>query len=70
MQNPLIGVINTAADQMRKFGTELGLSPSSRTRLAVESAHEPKDPFEAFMSSIGASDPIATDDISEPTNTE
>ena len=64
MQNPLIGIINASADQMRKFGTELGLSPSSRTRLAVESAHEPKDPFEQFMSSIGASDPIPTDDIS------
>jgi P27 family predicted phage terminase small subunit len=36
MQNPLIGIINTAADQMRKFGAELGLSPSSRTRLSVE----------------------------------
>lgn len=36
MQNPLIGIINTAADQMRKFGAELGLSPSSRTRLAAE----------------------------------
>lgn len=36
MQNPLIGIINTAADQMRKFGAELGLSPSSRTRLSAE----------------------------------
>jgi P27 family predicted phage terminase small subunit len=35
MQNPLIGIINTAADQMRKFGVELGLSPSSRTRLSA-----------------------------------
>lgn len=70
MQNPLIGIINTAADQMRKFGSELGLSPSSRTRLAVESAHEPKDPFEAFMVGIGASDPITDDISSEPISIE
>ena len=36
MQNPLIGIINTSADQMQKFGAELGLSPSSRTRLSAE----------------------------------
>jgi P27 family predicted phage terminase small subunit len=36
IQNPLIGIINTAADQCRKFGVELGLSPASRSRLAVE----------------------------------
>jgi P27 family predicted phage terminase small subunit len=53
MQNPLIGIINTAADQMRKFGVELGLSPSSRTRLAVEPAGDQKDPFAEFMREIG-----------------
>ena len=49
MQNPLIGIINTAADQMRKFGTELGLSPSSRTRLAVE-PQKPSDDDEFAIS--------------------
>jgi P27 family predicted phage terminase small subunit len=43
MQNPLIGIINTAADQMRKFGAELGLSPSSRTRLSVEPLKQTKE---------------------------
>jgi P27 family predicted phage terminase small subunit len=70
MQNPLIGIINTAADQMRKFGTELGLSPSSRTRLAVESTRDPKDPFEEFMTSIGASDPVTDDTSNEPISIE
>jgi P27 family predicted phage terminase small subunit len=45
MQNPLIGIINTAADQMRKFGAELGLSPSSRTRLSAEPQKEIDDEF-------------------------
>ena len=70
MQNPLIGVINTAADQMRKFGAELGLSPSSRTRLSVEPAGEEKDVFAEFMTSIGASDPVTDDISSKPIDDE
>lgn len=66
MQNPLIGIINTAADQMRKLGSELGLSPSSRTRLAVEPASTQKDPFEAFMQELHDNEPI--NDVSDSTD--
>jgi P27 family predicted phage terminase small subunit len=56
IQNPLIGIINTAADQMRKLAAELGLSPSARSRLSVEPPAKPGDMFSAFMSSLGADD--------------
>jgi P27 family predicted phage terminase small subunit len=36
MQNPFVGVINTAFDQMRKFLIEFGMTPSSRSRLQVQ----------------------------------
>jgi P27 family predicted phage terminase small subunit len=43
MNHPLIGIINKAADQMHKFGAELGMSPSSRTRLSVEPQKQETD---------------------------
>lgn len=36
MQNPYVGIANTALDQMRKFLVEFGMTPSSRSRLSVE----------------------------------
>lgn len=56
IQNPLIGIINTASEQIRKLATELGLSPSARSRLHVEPASA-EDPFAAFMRDIGADAP-------------
>ena len=66
LQNPYVGVANTALDHMRKFGVEFGLTPASRTRLQVEPPDGQKDPFEAFMQEIGADSPI-TDDVSDST---
>lgn len=35
IQNPLVGVANRAMDLVRKFASELGMSPTSRTRLST-----------------------------------
>jgi P27 family predicted phage terminase small subunit len=56
IQNPYVGVANTAVDQMRKFATEFGLTPASRTRLQVNPDAAPTDTFDSFMSGIGGDD--------------
>jgi len=38
VQNPYVGIANTSLDIMRKFATEFGMTPSSRSRISVESA--------------------------------
>jgi len=65
IQNPYVSVANTALDTMRKFATEFGLTPASRTRLQVEPAGGQADPFEAFMREIGAD---ASSDITSNTD--
>jgi P27 family predicted phage terminase small subunit len=35
LQNPLVGICNTALDGMRKYLIEFGMTPSSRSRLHV-----------------------------------
>jgi P27 family predicted phage terminase small subunit len=35
VQNPLIGIRNTALQTMNRFAVELGMTPSSRTRIKV-----------------------------------
>jgi len=62
IQNPFLGVANVAMDQMRKFATEFGLTPSSRTRLSIDSAPTSADPFTEFMQSIGGAD-VETSEI-------
>lgn len=37
-KNPMVTIMNEAADRLHKFGQQFGLSPASRTRL-----HAPKD---------------------------
>jgi P27 family predicted phage terminase small subunit len=54
VQNPYVGIGNTALDTMRKFLTEFGMTPASRSRLSVEPLAPEADPFEAFMQGIGA----------------
>ena len=61
VQNPYVGVANTALDQMRKFLTEFGMTPASRSRLHVEPLAPDVDPFEAFMAGLGATE-IANDE--------
>jgi P27 family predicted phage terminase small subunit len=62
IQNPYVSVANTALDLMRKFASEFGMTPASRTRLSVEpQGGEHQDPFTAFMQGIGATDEMTND---------
>ncbi len=64
VQNPYVGIANTALDLMRRFATEFGLTPASRSRLHVETNGQPADAFEAFMAGIGATE--HPQEVSEP----
>ena len=48
--NPCLSIINSALDQMRKFLTEFGMTPSSRTRINVAKKNEDKDDAARFFS--------------------
>jgi P27 family predicted phage terminase small subunit len=49
IQNPYLGIANTAIDMMRKFLTEFGMTPSSRSRIhAAPPGGEKVDPFDAL----------------------
>ncbi len=41
--NPLIKQIDTASKQIRSFGSDLGLSPSARAKLAIKLAQDEDD---------------------------
>ncbi len=47
VKNPLVAMVRDAADQVRLFARELGLTPSSLAGVGAGSS-EP-DPFEAFL---------------------
>lgn len=47
-EHPAVHVRNRAAEQIRQFGSEFGLSPSARARI-VPARQEADDPFEAFL---------------------
>lgn len=47
-QTPWVGIANSALDLMRKFMSEFGMTPSSRSRVKVEKPKE-VDPFEEFV---------------------
>jgi P27 family predicted phage terminase small subunit len=64
IQNPYVGIANTALDNIRKFGVEFGLTPSSRSRLNVDTT-PPADSFESFMAGIGADDIVAPEEITQ-----
>jgi P27 family predicted phage terminase small subunit len=73
IQNPYVSVANTALDQMRKFLVEFGMTPSSRSRIHVETPNQDADPFAAFMATLGASDETpenAADDNEEELRAE
>jgi P27 family predicted phage terminase small subunit len=48
--NPYLSIINSALDQMRKFLTEFGMTPSSRTKINVAKKNEDKDDAARFFS--------------------
>lgn len=43
IQNPLLGVVRRASLDMVRFAAELGMTPSSRSRIYIESAHGADD---------------------------
>lgn len=45
IQNPLIGISNTCVEIMRKFLTEFGMTPSSRTRISAPPKKQQKNAF-------------------------
>ena len=50
MPSPYLGIANRAMKQMKEFLTEFGLTPSSRTRIAMDVKVRPADPADAFFS--------------------
>ena len=48
MQCPYVAVANKQVDIMVRIAAELGMTPSSRTRIRV-GQKPPEDPFEAFL---------------------
>jgi len=50
VQNPYLSIANTCLDQIRKFATEFGLTPASRSRLQVTVSPDlPADETEALL---------------------
>jgi P27 family predicted phage terminase small subunit len=52
MQSPYVAVANKQVDIMVRIAAELGMTPSSRTRIRV-GPKAPEDPFEAFLQHRG-----------------
>ena len=51
-QWPQVSIANKALQNIKAFGTEFGLTPSSRGRLEVPGASEGDDPMEALLSGV------------------
>ena len=52
MQSPYVAVANKQVDIMVRIAAELGMTPSSRTRIRI-GERAPEDPFEAFLQHHG-----------------
>ena len=52
MQSPYVAVANKQVEIMVRIAAELGMTPSSRTRIRV-GEQAPADPFEAFLQGRG-----------------
>jgi P27 family predicted phage terminase small subunit len=52
MQSPYVAVANKQVDIMVRIAAELGMTPSSRTRIRVGD-RAPEDPFETFLQDRG-----------------
>ncbi|MFY0690769.1 MAG: phage terminase small subunit P27 family [Paracoccaceae bacterium] len=48
VQNPIVGIQRRAADDMVKFGTEFGLTPSARSRLGLQVPAGEPNPYDDF----------------------
>jgi P27 family predicted phage terminase small subunit len=49
IQNPLVGIANTALKLMHKFLVEFGMTPSSRSRISVGKEESKADPAESYF---------------------
>lgn len=49
VQNPLIRISARAADEFVKYGSEFGLSPSSRARLAIDPGRSKPSKFDGLI---------------------
>ena len=61
MPNPNLRISEKTLDQLRKYETEFGFTPASRSRIHVDAGQQ-EDPFADFMRSIGADDEVAVKD--------
>lgn len=48
-QSPFVSISNKAQEQMRKFIVELGLSPSSRSKIEIPGGEDDGDSFDNFV---------------------
>ena len=48
IQNPAVGIANTAADLIRKFLVEYGMTPASRAKVSTPGKPKAKDGWEDF----------------------
>jgi P27 family predicted phage terminase small subunit len=49
MEHPAVRTANKAMMQIRAFGSEFGLTPSSRSRLSIDAEQSSDDPMEAIL---------------------
>ena len=49
IQSPYVGMVNRASDRLRKLACELGMTPSSRSRVTTTKPTESKNPFKSFV---------------------
>ena len=49
IQNPIVGTLNKAANDMIRFSAEFGLTPSSRTRLSVDKKTPDASPASKYL---------------------
>jgi P27 family predicted phage terminase small subunit len=50
MQNPYLAIVNRQATIMMKAAAELGFTPSSRSRVAIDGSNGKEDPADRFFS--------------------
>ena len=48
-KHPYVSIANEALEHMLRIGNEFGMSPASRTRLAIDPGENEVDPMEAFL---------------------
>jgi P27 family predicted phage terminase small subunit len=49
VQSPYLNIVNRALDQMKAFAVELGITPSSRTKVSTVGGDKKEDPLDALM---------------------